>query len=238
MNRPERMESPEREFRQAGEIRTYALRQARMSPAQRRSYQELTPRYAVPYRASPTDVRSYYGEPERPLIMEIGFGMGEGTAAIAATLPDRNFLGVEVYKPGVGKLLARVHEDGLENVRVIVHDAVEVVRDMLPAELLDGVHVFFPDPWPKKRHHKRRLIQPGFMELLRSRLRVGGYVYAVTDWEDYALQMLEVFDTAEGYVNRHGGFCERAPWRPRTSFERKGLGQAHAIYDIRVERSS
>lgn len=232
------MSKTEREFRHAGEIRTYALRQARMSPAQRRSYEELTPRYAIPYRSEPTDVRSFYRAPERPLIMEIGFGMGESTAAIAAALPDRNFLGVEVYKPGVGKLLSRVSEDGLGNVRVIVHDAVEVVRDMLPPDLLDGVHIFFPDPWQKKRHHKRRLIQPGFMELLRPRLRAGGYVYAVTDWEDYAQQMLEVFDAAPGYVNRHGGFCARAPWRPQTPFERKGLGRAHEIYDIRVERVS
>lgn len=232
------MSPPERRFREAGEIRTFARRQARMSPAQRRDYELLSPRYCLPYQPGRLDIRACFDHPQRPLMLEIGFGMGEGSAAIAAALPECNFLGIEVYKPGVGRLLGLMAAAGLSNLRIIAHDAVEVLRSMIDDNDLDGVHIFFPDPWPKKRHHKRRLIQPGFVELMRPKLRIGGYVYLVTDWQEYALQMLEVFNAAPGYRNPHNGFCQRKAWRPETSFEQKGKRLAHSIHDLWVERSS
>ncbi len=231
------MSNEERVYRAAGEIRTFALRQARMSPAQRRNFEQLAPRYCVPFQQSKTDLRLAFPHYDRPLIIEIGFGMGETTAAIAAARPESNFVGIEVYRPGVGKLLGRIHAEGLENVRIIVHDAVDVLATMVADEQIDGVHVFFPDPWPKKRHYKRRLIQPGFVELLRAKLRPGAYVYLVTDWQDYAAQMLEVFETAAGFDNPYRGFCPRQPWRPETSFERKGRLQAHSIHNLWLERT-
>lgn len=226
-----------RVYRQAGEIRTFALRRARMSPAQRRDYERLLGDYGIDYRGETTDLRSFFPHPQRELVMEIGFGMGESTARIAASRPETNYLGVEVYKPGVGKLLGRIEAGGLENVRIINHDAVDVLRFMTPEAGLDGVHLFFPDPWPKKKHHKRRLIQPDFVTLLRPRVKPGGYVYLVTDWSDYAEQMLEVFSAAPGFTNPHGGFCPRPEWRPETPFERKGLTREHTICDLWVERS-
>ena len=231
------MINDERVYRAAGEIRTFALRQARMSPAQRRNYEQLAPRYCVPYQQSETDLRLRFPHYDRPLIIEIGFGMGETTAAIAAARPECNFVGIEVYRPGVGKLLGRIDAEGLENLRIIVHDAVDVLATMVADGQIDGVHIFFPDPWPKKRHYKRRLIQPGFVELLRAKLRPGAYVYLVTDWQDYAAQMLEVFETAAGFRNPYRGFCPRQPWRPETSFERKGRSQAHSIHDLWLERT-
>ncbi len=229
---------PQRVYRPAGEIRTFALRQARMSPAQRRDYERLLGAYGVDFRPEPTDLRAVFPLPQRPLVMEIGFGMGESTAQIAASKPETNYLGVEVYKPGVGKLLGRIESAGLENVRIINHDAVAVLQQMTPDDTLDGVHIFFPDPWPKKKHHKRRLVQPDVVALLRPKVKPGGYVYLVTDWSDYAEQMLEVFSATDGFSNPHGGFAPRQPWRPETSFERKGLTRDHTIHDLWMVRTA
>ncbi|TVR01028.1 MAG: tRNA (guanosine(46)-N7)-methyltransferase TrmB [Spirochaetaceae bacterium] len=231
-------DNAERAYRPAGEIRTFALRQARMSPAQRRDYDRLLGAYGVAFQPVTSDLRALFPFPERPLVMEIGFGMGESTAQIAATMPQTNYLGVEVYRPGVGKLLGRIEAAELSNVRIINHDAVAVLAQMTPDAGLDGVHIFFPDPWPKKKHHKRRLIQPDFVRLLRPKVKPGGYVYLVTDWRDYAEQMLEVFFAAEGFTNPHDGFAPRQPWRPETSFERKGLRREHTIHDLWVVRSA
>ncbi|TVQ41060.1 MAG: tRNA (guanosine(46)-N7)-methyltransferase TrmB [Spirochaetaceae bacterium] len=207
-----------------------------MSPAQRRDYQRLASRFCIAFQQASCDVRAAFGDPGLPLIAEIGFGMGETTALIAARRPECNFVGIEVYKPGIGKLLGLLESAGLTNVRIIAHDAVAVLQTMIAEQELDGVHIFFPDPWPKKRHHKRRLIQPGFVELLRRRLRRGAYVYLVTDWRDYAAQMLDVFQAVDGFRNPYGGFCDRRPWRPETSFERKGRDRAHAIHELWLER--
>jgi tRNA (guanine-N7-)-methyltransferase len=212
-------------------IRSYVLRQGRFSPAQQRAYSELLPRFGVAYRPSPLDWRTLFGR-DAPVVVEVGFGMGETTARIAAENPGIDYLGIEVHAPGVGSLLRQLEERALSNVRVVSHDAVEVLRDMVPAASLAGVHIFFPDPWPKKRHHKRRLLQPEFAALLASRLAAGGYVHVATDWEDYALQVLDVLAHTAGLSNTAEGFAPRPPTRPETKFERRGIKLGHGVWDV------
>jgi tRNA (guanine-N7-)-methyltransferase len=212
-------------------IRSFVLRQGRFSPAQQRAYEALMPRLGVPYQPAPLNFEAAFGRIV-PTVLEIGFGMGETTARIAAENPGRNFLGIEVHTPGVGALLRRLEELGLENVRVIQHDAVEVVRDMIPPASLAGIHVFFPDPWPKKRHHKRRLLKKEFVELLASRLVQGGYLHAATDWEEYAEHILAVFSDVENLKNTAANYAERPAWRPQTKFETRGLKLGHGVRDL------
>ena len=158
--------------------------------------------------------------------------MGDATAEIASLRPDDDFLGVEVHTPGVGSLLRHIDERGLRNLRLIQHDAVEVLRSMVPPGSLAGIHVFFPDPWHKKRHHKRRLIQPAFVDLLASRLALGGYVHCATDWEDYAVQMLEVLGACPALTNTADGYAPRPAYRPLTKFERRGQRLGHGVWDL------
>jgi tRNA (guanine-N7-)-methyltransferase len=211
-------------------IRSYVLRQGRISNAQRRAHADLLPLYGVPFSPDALDLGRLFGR-AAPKILEIGFGMGETTARIASEHPENDYLGIEVHTPGVGSLLRRIAELGLANVRVIQHDAVEVLRHMIAPEALDGVHIFFPDPWPKKRHHKRRLIQAPFLALLASRMKAGAYVHAATDWEDYALQMLEVFRAEPALANTAADFAS-ADSRPQTKFEDRGRKLGHRIWDI------
>jgi tRNA (guanine-N7-)-methyltransferase len=199
--------------------------------AQRRAYDELFPRVAIPYHAQVLDLAAAFGR-AAPTVLEIGFGMGETTAAIAQARPDVNFLGVEVFVAGIGALARRIDEAGLTNVRIVQHDAIEVVRDMLAPDSLAGVHIFFPDPWPKKRHHKRRLIQPQLVALLASRMKPGATLHACTDWEDYARQMLEVLSSEPALVNTAPGYAERPAGRPETKFERRGLLLGHRVWDL------
>jgi len=212
-------------------IRSYVLRQGRISNAQRRAHVELLPAYGVPFSPAPLDLDRLFGR-KAPTILEIGFGMGETTAAIAQQHPENDYLGVEVHTPGVGSLLARIAELRLGNVRVIQHDAVEVLQTMIAPAALDGVHLFFPDPWPKKRHHKRRLIQPPFAALLASKMKTGALVHACTDWEDYARQMLEVFSAETALQNTASGYADRPDARPETKFERRGLNLGHQVWDL------
>jgi tRNA (guanine-N7-)-methyltransferase len=216
-------------------IRSFVLRQGRVSNAQARSVETLMPRFGIPYRPQLLDLATAFGR-EAPRILEIGFGMGETTAAIAAAHPDVDYLGLEVHTPGVGSLLKQIGELELSNVRIIQHDAVEVVRDMIPAGCLSGIHVFFPDPWPKKRHHKRRLIQPAFVALLSSRLLPGGYFHCATDWEEYAQQMLEVLSGEALLENSAEGFARRPAYRPQTKFEQRGLRLGHGVWDVVFRR--
>jgi tRNA (guanine-N7-)-methyltransferase len=216
-------------------IRSYVLRQGRVTPAQQRACETLLPAFGIPYARSPLDLGHVFGR-QAPRILEIGFGMGETTAAIAAQHPGNDYLGIEVHAPGVGSLLKRIHEQGLTNVRVIQHDAVEVLEHMLSPESLDGVHVFFPDPWPKKRHRKRRLLQSPLVRLLASRLKPGAYVHAATDWQDYAQNMLEVFSAEALLANTAPGFASRPAYRPRTKFEERGLRLGHQVWDIVFRR--
>ena len=211
-------------------IRSYVLRQGRISNAQRRAHDELLPVYGLPCSNEPISLDSAFGR-TAPTIFEIGSGMGETTAAIACAHPERNFLATEVHTPGVGSLLKLIVEQKLQNVRIVQHDAIEVLRDMLAPGALAGVHVFFPDPWPKKRHHKRRLIQPEFVSLLTSRIESGGYIHLATDWEEYAVQMLEVLQAEPSLRNTATAFAERGE-RPQTKFETRGLKLGHRVWDL------
>jgi tRNA (guanine-N7-)-methyltransferase len=216
-------------------IRSFVLRQGRVSAAQARYHDEGMPQWGIPYRAAPLDLNATFGR-AAPKILEIGCGMGETTATIAAAHPENDYLGIEVHTPGVGSLLKEIATRELSNLRVIQHDAVEVVRDMITPDSLAGIHVFFPDPWPKKRHHKRRLIQPPVVSLLASRLAPGGYFHCATDWEEYAQQMLEVLGAEPLLANTADGFAPRPDYRPQTKFETRGLRLGHGVWDVVFRR--
>ncbi|HEX6361571.1 MAG TPA: tRNA (guanosine(46)-N7)-methyltransferase TrmB, partial [Albitalea sp.] len=194
-------------------IRSFVVRAGRMGTGQTKALAELGPRFVLPYAPAPLDARAAFGR-EAPLVLEIGFGMGDATAAIAAARPDTDFLGVEVHPPGVGALLKRIGERGLANIRIVQHDAVEVLAHMIAPGSLAGVHVFFPDPWHKKRHHKRRLVQPGFVHEVALRLAPGGYLHCATDWQPYAEQMLEVLAAEPLLANTAQGYAPKPDYRP------------------------
>jgi tRNA (guanine-N7-)-methyltransferase len=212
-------------------IRSFVLRQGRVTNAQRRAREELLTVHGVPFVRAPLDLDRLFGR-AAPKILEIGFGMGETTAAIARDHPEHDYLGIEVHTPGVGSLLKRIADLHLENVRIVQHDAVEVLQHMIAPAVLAGVHLFFPDPWPKKRHHKRRLIQPPFVALLASRMKPGATVHACTDWEEYAQQMLQVLSADRALENTAVGYAERPESRPETKFERRGLDLGHRVWDL------
>ncbi len=206
-----------------------------MSPAQQRALDELLPRFGIPFAPAPIDFDRAFGR-SAPRVLEIGFGMGETTAAIAQARPADDFLGIEVHSPGVGSLLKRVAELGLTNVRVIRHDVVEIVAAMIPAASLSGIHVFFPDPWPKKRHHKRRLLTPAFVRELALRLVPDGCLHIATDWEDYAQEILAVLTAEPLLSNAAAGFAARPDYRPLTKFEARGLKLGHGVRDLVFRR--
>jgi tRNA (guanine-N7-)-methyltransferase len=216
-------------------IRSFVVRAGRMGPGQARALAEHGPRFIVPFADEPVDFAAHF-QRRAPLVLEIGFGMGDATAAIAQALPEIDFVGVEVHPPGVGALLKRIDEQQLTNLRLIQHDAVDVVEQMIRPSSLAGVHVFFPDPWHKVRHHKRRLIQPPFVRLLASRLAPRGYLHCATDWQPYALQMLEVLAAEPTLANTAEGFAPRPAYRPVTKFETRGLGLGHGVWDLVFEK--
>ena len=213
-------------------IRSFVHRRGHITQGQRQALETLAPQWTLPYQPALLDYDATFGREQAPTILEIGFGMGETTAQIAQTRPEDNFLGVEVFNAGVGSLLNRIGSMGLTNIRIIQHDVVEVLRDMVAPQSLAGVHIYFPDPWPKKRHHKRRLIQPAFIDLLLSRLKPQGYIHCATDWEHYAHQMLEVLSANAQLANTCEGFCPRPDWRPLTKFEARGLRLGHGVWDL------
>jgi len=212
-------------------VRSFVLRAGRLGTGQARALTELGPRFLLPFETAPTDWDAAFGR-QAPRVLEIGFGMGQATAAIAAARPDLDFIGVEVHQPGVGALLREIGTSGLDNIRIVQHDAVEVLRQMVPPAALAGLHVFFPDPWHKKRHHKRRLIQPALVDLLASRLAPGGWLHCATDWDDYARQMLQVLGACTGLANSADGFATRPAMRPMTKFESRGLKLGHGVWDL------
>jgi tRNA (guanine-N7-)-methyltransferase len=212
-------------------IRSFVLRTGRLTTGQARAIEQLGPRYIVPYQPRTLDLAQTFGR-EAPVVLEIGFGMGEATAHIAQLLPQHDFLCCEVHSPGVGALLMRIAERDLANIRIVQHDAVEVVEHMLARGSLAGVHIFFPDPWHKLRHHKRRLVQPPFVAKLASRLASGGYVHCATDWENYAQQMLEVLSANPDLVNTAADYAPRPHYRPLTKFENRGLRLGHGVWDL------
>jgi tRNA (guanine-N7-)-methyltransferase len=230
----ERLDPPadERLAARTPRIRSFVVRAGRMGPGQARALATLSARYVVPFSAAPFDRRAAFGR-DAPLVVEIGFGMGAATATIAAAAPHVDFLGVEVHPPGVGALLQRIDEAGLANVRIVQHDAVDVLQSMIAPQTLAGVHIFFPDPWPKKRHHKRRLLQTEFVALVASRLAPGATLHCATDWEPYAEQMLAVLSAEPSLVNAAGkGYAERPASRPLTKFEQRGLARGHGVRDL------
>jgi len=216
-------------------IRSFVHRRSHITQAQQDARERLLAAWSIPYAPQALDLAHAFGR-HAPTILEIGFGMGETSALIAAWQPEKNFLGIEVFDAGVGALLKRIEETGLQNLRIIQHDAVEVVRDMLPMATLAGVHIYFPDPWPKKRHHKRRLIQPAFVELLAERIQPGGYLHCATDWQDYAEQMLAVLSAEPRLQNLHADYAPRPASRPQTKFEARGLRLGHGVRDLLFQR--
>jgi len=212
-------------------IRSFVLRQGRFSPAQQRAYHTLMPRYGIAYAPCALDLDAAFAR-GGPKVLEIGFGMGEATAAIAQARPDVDFVAVDVHAPGVGGLLKLIEECGLTNIRIIQHDAADVVQHMISGCTLAGVHVFFPDPWPKKRHHKRRLLQPLFVHALAERLGRDGYIHVATDWKEYAEETLAVLAAEPLLRNSVEGFAPRPAYRPLTKFERRGLGLGHGVWDL------
>ncbi|HVN35417.1 MAG TPA: tRNA (guanosine(46)-N7)-methyltransferase TrmB [Casimicrobiaceae bacterium] len=216
-------------------VRSFVLRQGRISSAQQRALTMLMPEYGIPFADHPLDFDRAFGR-RAPRVLEIGSGMGETTAAIASARPEDDFLAIEVHAPGVGALLRRIRELGLTNVRVVQHDAVELIAAMIPEASLAGVHVFFPDPWPKKRHHKRRLLKADFVRALALRLAVGGYLHVATDWETYAQEILDTLTAENLLENTAAGFAPRQEYRPLTKFESRGLALGHRVWDIRFRR--
>ena len=229
------IQNPEDTVPQRDHIRSFVLRQGRVSNAQQRYYDEGMPRWGLAYQSALLDLSTTFANPA-PVILEIGCGMGETTASIAAAQLEKNFIGIEVHTPGVGSLFKEIATRELNNLRVIQHDAVEVVRDMIAPGTLAGIHIFFPDPWPKKRHHKRRLIQPAFVQQLALRLVPGGYIHCATDWEEYAQQMLDVFSAEPLLQNTADGFAPRPDYRPLTKFEQRGLRLGHGVWDVIFRR--
>jgi len=216
-------------------IRSYVLRQGRVSNAQQRALDTLKPRFGIPYVAHPLDLDAAFGR-AAPKILEIGFGMGESTAAIARAHPQIDYLTIEVHSPGVGSMLKQIGEMNLANVRIIQHDAVEVLRGMIPDNALDGAHIFFPDPWHKTRHKKRRLIQPPLVDLLARKLKPGGYIHVATDWQDYAEQALAVLSAEPSLQNTVADYAPRPDYRPLTKFEQRGLRLGHGVWDMVFRR--
>ena len=212
-------------------IRSFVLRQGRVTAAQQRAVDMLLPVYGIPYAAKPLDLSQAFGR-SAPKILEIGFGMGESTAAIAKAHPENDYLCLEVHTPGVGNLLKIIAEQGLTNIRIIQHDAVEVLRDMIGDAALDGVHIFFPDPWHKARHNKRRLIQQPFISGLMRKLKPNGYIHVATDWQDYAEQVLSVLNAEPLLQNTASGYAPRPGYRPLTKFEKRGLNLGHGVWDL------
>jgi tRNA (guanine-N7-)-methyltransferase len=218
-------------------IRSFVLRQGRVTPAQQRACDTLLPQFGIPYAAQPLDFARAFGR-VAPRILEIGFGMGESTAAIALAHPENDYLALEVHTPGVGNLLKLIEAQRISNIRIIRHDAVEVSRDMLVAATLDGVHIFFPDPWHKTRHNKRRLIQAPFIAQLVKKLKPGGYIHVATDWEDYAGQVLAVLSAQPLLENTAKDYAPRPAYRPLTKFEKRGIRLGHGVWDLVFRRKA
>ncbi|AWV08313.1 tRNA (guanosine(46)-N7)-methyltransferase TrmB [Marilutibacter maris] len=220
------------------QIRSFVLRQGRFTPAQQRAFDAQWPRFGLDYQASPRDFDAVFGRARRR-VLEIGFGNGEALRFAASQDPGRDYIGIEVHAPGVGRLLNALAEDDVDNVRLYHHDAVEVLENEIADGSLDEVRIYFPDPWHKKRHHKRRLVQPAFAALLMRKLAADGRLHLATDWQEYAEHMWDVLDATEGLTNRAGarGSVARPPWRPQTHFETRGQRLGHGVWDLLYDKS-
>jgi tRNA (guanine-N7-)-methyltransferase len=213
-------------------IRSFVLRQGRLTKGQAHALETQWPKYGVEYDLQGIDLNTLFDRKDSKKILEIGFGMGDATAKIAQTLPEYDFLAAEVHTPGVGSLLKLIEESALTNIRIIQHDVVEVLQNMIADASLDGVHIFFPDPWHKKRHHKRRLIQAEFVKLLCSKLKMGAYIHVATDWQEYAEWVLEVLNAEPQLQNMAESYAEKPSYRPLTKFENRGIKLGHGVWDL------
>lgn len=217
-------------------VKTYVLRSGRMTQAQERDYRELSPVWCIPFSKTKINFLDIFGN-TNPVIAEIGFGMGTATAEIAASHPDINYIGIEVHRPGIGRLLGEIRKRDLKNLFIIEHDALEALETMFVDNSVNGFHVFFPDPWQKKRHHKRRLVRRPHTDLLAQKLASGGYLYMVTDWLPYAQSALEELTATKTLTNRYESFAPRQDWRPETKFERRGINEERAISELYFVKS-
>ena len=212
-------------------IKTYVMRAGRMTSAQEKAYHDLSHIYCVPFQETAINLVDVFGN-TNPIIVEIGFGMGAATVQMAKENPNNNYLGIEVHKPGVGRVLSEIRANDLKNLYVVEHDALDVLEKMIGENSVDGFHVFFPDPWPKKKHHKRRLMRRPNTDLLQKKLRDGGYLYMCTDWEEYAQEAMEELKATPGLKNKYDGFAPHQEWRPETKFERKGIDAGRTIREL------
>jgi len=217
-------------------LKSYVIRSGHFTDAQKKAYVSLAEKFVIPFTEEKIDFRKLFAN-NGNVTLEIGFGMGVTTAEIAQANPNKNYIGIEVHRPGIGRLLWEIEKRSLSNIRIIEYDAVYAVEKMIPQDSLEAIHIFFPDPWPKKRHRKRRLVQRPFTETLANCLRHGGYLYMVTDWEDYALHALEELTATAALKNAYEGFAPPQKWRPVTKFEQKGLTKEHVIREIYFLRS-
>lgn len=217
-------------------IKTYVLRKGRMTQAQERDYEELSPVWCIPFKNEKLNLIDVFGN-TNPVVIEIGFGMGKATAEIAEKNPDVNYIGIEVHTPGIGRLLGEIRSRDLKNLYIIEHDALEVLDNMIGDGSVNGFHIFFPDPWQKKKHHKRRMVKRPNTDLFSRKLCAGGYIYFVTDWREYADFALEELENTDGIRNRFKAFAEGIDWRPETKFERKGLDADREIKELYFEKS-
>ncbi len=220
-------------------IRSFVRREGRLTRGQERALQELWPVMGVEFSDEMLDLAKLFGR-EAPVVLEIGFGMGKSLVEMAAAAPEKNFIGIEVHRPGVGACLTSAQEAGITNLRLFCHDAVEILGQMIPDQSIDTLQLFFPDPWHKSRHHKRRIVQPAFVQMLRPKLKIGGVFHMATDWENYAEHMLEVMNAAEGFVNTvaQGDYAPRPDSRPLTKFEQRGYRLGHGVWDLLFARQS
>ena len=220
-------------------IRSFVLREGRLTKGQQRSLDLFWPTMGLEYQATPYDMKAVFGR-EADLVLEIGFGMGKSLVQMAKAAPEKDFIGIEVHKPGVGACLGEAETEGVKNLRVFEHDAIEILNDSIADNSLSTVQLFFPDPWHKKRHHKRRIVQAEFAQLLRRKLKIGGVFHMATDWENYAEHMLEVMKVAEGYSNlsQTNDYVPRPEHRPLTKFENRGVNLGHGVWDLMFRKEN
>jgi tRNA (guanine-N7-)-methyltransferase len=218
-------------------IRSFIRRQGRATAGQKQALQFHWDKFCLSSELDFDLVRAF--DRQAPLIVEIGFGNGSSLADMAESNPDRNYLGIEVHRPGVGHLLMLLAQRNINNVRIFHHDAIEILEQKIPDNSLAAIHLFFPDPWQKRRHHKRRIVRPGFVELLNKKLMTGGYFHAATDWENYAMEMLKTLSGGQGLSNTSpsNDFCQRPDYRPMTKFEKRGIGLGHGVWDLIFQKN-
>ncbi len=219
-------------------IRSFVMRAGRTTEGQQKALDDVWPIMGLEVKDGPVVFSELFGR-DAPVVLEIGFGMGDSLIEMASQQPEKNYIGIEVHRPGVGRLLSRAQEAGLSNIRVYAEDAIEVLAQCIPDNSLDVLQLFFPDPWHKKKHHKRRIVQPEFAQTVRKKLKIGGYFHMATDWENYAEHMMEVMTSAEGYQNKagEGVFSPQPDWRPVTKFQKRGERLGHGVWDLMFERT-